>query len=200
MIVLLSINAVMFLAEFVLGWLAQSTGLIADSLDMLADATVYGISLYAVGKGLGQKAKAARLSGFFQILLGVAVFVEVLRRLFFGSEPQSVWMMGVGGAALVANVVCLVLISKHRTGGVHMRASWIFSRNDVLANLGVIVSGLLVALLGNRFPDLIVGTIIALIVVRGGLTILQEAQKAEESAACAVMSGELGAVFSRGID
>src|SRR5690606_27571420 len=114
-------------AELTLGWVAQSTGLIADSLDMLADATVYGLSLYAVGKGVLQQAKAARVSGYLQIILGLGVLFEVVRRMVFGSEPQSTLIVVVGAFALLANVICLILISKHKDGGVHMRASWIFS-------------------------------------------------------------------------
>ena len=185
LIVLLSINAVMFVTELVLGWLAQSTGLIADSLDMFADAAVYGISLYAVGKGVLYQAKSAHISGFLQVLLGLGVFVEVIRRLVFGSEPQSTLIMIVGVIALLANIICLVLISRHKEGGVHMRASWIFSTNDVIANLGVIVSGVLVALIGSRFPDLIVGTIISLIVIWGGIKILKDAKQTRESVKCA---------------
>jgi len=152
---------------------------------MLADATVYGLSLYAVGKGIVHQAKAAQVSGFLQIILGLGVLFDVLRRLIFGSEPQSTLMIVVGVVALLANIVCLALISRHREGGVHMRASWIFSANDVIANLGVIVSGVLVALIGSRFPDLIVGALITLIVVRGGMKILRDAKEARESAACA---------------
>jgi cation diffusion facilitator family transporter len=184
LVVLLSINAFMFVTELILGWLAQSTGLIADSLDMLADATVYGLSLYVVGRGIVHQAKAAQVSGFFQIILGFGVLFEVIRRLLFGSEPQSTLIIVVGVVALLANIICLVLISRHREGGVHMRASWIFSRNDVIANLGVIVSGILVAIIGSRYPDLIVGTIISLIVIHGGIKILQDAKETLESNRC----------------
>ncbi|MDX1473721.1 MAG: cation transporter [Reinekea sp.] len=184
LLILLAINGFMFVTEFVLGWFAQSTGLIADSLDMLADATVYGLSLYAVGKGITKQVNAARLSGYLQILLGVGVLFEVLRRLLFGSEPQSTLIMVVGAIALVANIVCLALISKHKDGGVHMRASWIFSTNDVIANIGVVVSGALVAVIGSRYPDLIVGTLISVVVIRGGLKILRDAKETQESAKC----------------
>ncbi|QIL89292.1 cation transporter [Microbulbifer sp. SH-1] len=181
LVALLSINAFMFFLELVLGLIAESTGLLADSLDMLADAFVYGVSLYAVGKAVAKKASAARISGYLQILLGVGVLFEVLRRLFFGSEPQSTLIVVVGIVALLANIVCLGLISKHRGGGVHMRASWIFSVNDVLANLGVILSGALVAILGSRYPDLLIGMIISALVVRGGIQIVREAREAEKS-------------------
>lgn len=185
LIILLSINAFMFVAELTLGWLAQSTGLIADSLDMLADATVYGLSLYAVGKGVVKQAEAARVSGYLQIILGLGVLFEVIRRMVFGSEPQSTLIIVVGAVALLANIVCLILISKHKDGGVHMRASWIFSTNDVIANLGVIISGVLVAVVGSRYPDLIVGTIISIVVIRGGVNIIQDANQTQKSESCA---------------
>lgn len=184
LIILLLINAFMFATELILGWFAQSTGLIADSLDMLADATVYGLSLYAVGKGILHQAKAAQISGLLQIILGLGVLFEVLRRLFFGSDPHSNLMIMVGALALLANVICLVLISKHKDGGVHMRASWIFSTNDVIANLGLIVSGILVALLDSRLPDLIIGTAISILVVRGGMRILRDAKASRDSVKC----------------
>jgi Co/Zn/Cd efflux system component len=185
LLALLAINAFMFVTELIAGWLAQSTGLIADSLDMLADAAVYGISFYAVGKGVLHQAKAAQISGYLQVILGLGVLFEVVRRLLFGSEPQSILIISIGAVALAANIICLVLISKHRDGGVHMRASWIFSTNDVIANLGVILSGVLVAVIGSRFPDLIVGTIISLLVIRGGIKILEDAKQTRESAKCA---------------
>jgi Co/Zn/Cd efflux system component len=77
--------------------------------------------------------------------------------------------------ALVANVWCLWLISKHRDSGVHMRASWIFSANDVIANLGVIVAGALVLYFDSRVPDLVIGAIISTVVLSGGVRILRDA-------------------------
>ena len=175
LIVLLSINAVMFFVEIALGIFSESTALIADSLDMLADATVYGIGLYAVGRPLYVKIRAAHFSGLFQILLGASVSIDVFRRLVWGSEPESLLMISIGFVALVANVICLKLISKHREGEVHMRASWVFSKNDVIANLGIIAGGVLVSALGSRFPDLLIGLAISIIVIRGGIHILRDA-------------------------
>jgi Co/Zn/Cd efflux system component len=169
---LLAINALMFVAELALGVIAESAGLIADSLDMFADAAVYGLAFYAVGRSKGLQLKAAHLSGFLQIALALGVLLEVVRRFIFGSEPESLLMMGVGLVALVANVGCLLLIARHRDGGAHMRASWIFSANDVLANLGVIVAGLLVMITGSPYPDLIIGFAVGLLVLNGGRQIL----------------------------
>jgi Co/Zn/Cd efflux system component len=177
LLALLAINGAMFVAEALAGWWAESTGLLADSLDMLADAAVYGIALYAVGR-VARQARAASVSGILQVALGLGVLVEVVRRLVQGSEPASGAMIAVGALALLANLLCLALIAEHREGGVHMRASWIFSLNDVIANVGVMVSGGLVLLLGSRLPDLAIGAVIVVVVIRGGLQILAEASQA----------------------
>lgn len=173
---LLAINGFMFLFEMSLGWYAQSTGLIADSMDMLADAIIYAIGLYAIGKSLQQKANAALLSGWFQAVLGLMILLDIVRRIFVGSEPISALMMGVGVIALVANFYCLRLIHKHKDGEVHMRASWIFSKNDVIANTGVIMGGLLVWMLDSRWPDLVIGTLIALVIFNGARHIILDAR------------------------
>lgn len=170
---LLGINAAMFLVEMVIGWLAQSTGLLADSLDMFADASVYGLALYAVGRDAAHKSRAARLSGWLQLTLALGALLEVLRRVLVGSQPEPPLMMTTALAALVANVACVVLLARHRDAGVHMKASWIFSTNDVLANLGVIVAGALVGWSGSNAPDLVIGTLIGLLVLNGARRILR---------------------------
>lgn len=171
---LLVVNALMFALELVTGLLAGSTALVADSLDMFADATVYSIALYAVGRSPAAKKRAAGLSGLFQVGLALLVLADVVRRFVFGSDPEPTWMVGIGLLALAANVACLLLIAKHRQGDVHMRASWIFSKNDVIANLGVIAAGFLVSMTGSRLPDLVIGLIVAVIVLRGGIAILRD--------------------------
>ena len=178
---LLSINFTMFVVEIILGIYAESTGLLADGLDMLADSFVYGLSLYAVGKAIAMKHKAAYFSGIMQISLGLLCLVEVGRKFYFGSEPLSNYMIVVSIVALFANVWCLALIHKHKDGEVHMKASWIFSANDVIVNTGVIVSGLLVYFFKSNLPDLLIGGIVSLIVIRGGISIikLSKIKKAE---------------------
>ncbi len=195
---LLLVNGLMFLVEVVVGWLAQSTAVLADSLDMLADASVYAVALYAVGKATVVKAHAARISGLLQIALGLLVLADIVRRALMGSEPVSWLMIGMGGVALVANVYCLVLIARHRGGEVHMRASWIFSKNDVIANVGIIAGGLLVMWLQSSWPDLIIGTLIAVIVIRGGLHILADArQTAAETCSAEASSDDAGCQAQR---
>ena len=168
----LAINAAMFAVEVVAGWLAQSAGLLADSLDMLADAGVYGLALYAVGRPARLKLRAAHTSGWLQLALSVGAFAEVGRRAVFGSAPEPPAMIGVSLLALAANVTCLLLVQRHRHRGAHMQASYIFSANDVLANLGVIAAGALVAWTGSPVPDLVIGAAIAALVLRGALRIL----------------------------
>lgn len=174
---LLAINATMFIFEIGFGWLSESTALIADSLDMLADAIVYAIALYAVGKSIQHKANAALVSGYFQLTLGILILLDIARRLFGESEPHSWFMISIGMVALVANVICLILIRKHNNDEVHMRASWIFSANDVIANLGVIIAGVLVMTLEQRWPDIVIGGIISALILRGAYRILTDAKQ-----------------------
>ena len=182
LITLLVINGIMFVFEFLFGLYAESTGLLADSLDMLADAMVYGSALFVIGKTAIAKANSAMLSGVFQMLLGIGVMCEVIRRFLFGSEPISTVMIVISLFALAANIVCLVLLNKHKQGEVHMRATWIFSKNDVIANLGVITAGLLVAYFEAAIPDLIIGAIISSVVLYGSYQIFSEAIKARRHA------------------
>jgi len=173
---LLLINALMFFIEISFGVIAESTALIADSLDMFADAAVYGVALYAVARSLLAKERAAKISGLLQIGLGLLVLADVVRRFITGSEPDSVLMILVGFVALVSNIICLKLLSSHRDGEVHMRASWVFSKNDVIANIGIILSGVFVYYSGLAIADLVIGFIISLIVVRGGIEILRDVE------------------------
>lgn len=181
LLTLLLINGVMFISEIVVGIMADSTGVIADSLDMLADAMVYAIGLAAVGKAFSRKNDAARVSGYFQVGIAVLVMVDIVRHFVGGSEPVSSLMLIISCVALAANLLCLYLISKEGNGEVHMRASWIFSKNDVLANLGVIIAGALIYFTGSRWPDLIIGSIITIVVLRGGIQILKEAKADKEA-------------------
>lgn len=174
LIIVLLINAVFFVIEMTFGWISNSMGLVADSLDMLADASVYGLSLYAVGKAISKKKFIAKLSGYFQITLAGFGFTEVLRR-FLGFEeiPDYQTMMIVAAFAFFANVICLYLLQKQKSTDAHMRASMIFTSNDIIINLGVIAAGFLVNLLSSNKPDLIIGSIVFIIVVRGAYRILQ---------------------------
>ncbi len=177
LIIVLIINALFFGIEMTFGWISKSMGLIADSLDMFADASVYGLSLYAVGKAVSKKKSIARLSGYIQLGLAALGFIEILRR-FFGFEqmPDYKIMMIVAAIAFVANIVSLYLLQKQKSEDPHMKASMIFTSNDIIVNFGVIAAGFLVNLLSSNKPDLIIGTIVFIVVARGAFRILKIAK------------------------
>ncbi len=172
--IVLGINFAFFLIEMTTGIISNSMGLVADSLDMLADSFVYGISLFAVGGTLIRKKKIAKLAGYFQITLAVIGFVEVLRR-FLGAEnlPDFSTMIIISIFALIANGICLYLLQKSKSKEeAHMKASMIFTSNDVVINLGVITAGILVNWLNSSKPDLIIGSIVFVLVIQGAIRIL----------------------------
>jgi len=174
----LILNATMFVAEVTAGVIANSTGLIADGLDMLADASAYAIALAAVGRSARFKANAATLSGGLLLVLGIGVLVDVVRRIVSGEPPEGVWMLAVAAVALAVNATVLRLLSKQRKDEVHIRATWIFTRADVVANIGVILAGVAVLLTGIRYFDLAVGAAIGVYVAKEALEILSEAREA----------------------
>jgi hypothetical protein len=170
---LLGTNALMFAIEAIAGWWAGSAGLISDAADMCADAVVYGVALYAVGRDARHKLFAARISGLLQLALALGALSETGRHVVAGTSPEEAAMIGISLLALAANVWCLMLISGHRHRGVHMQASYIFSANDVLANIGVILAGALVAWTRSPLPDWIVGIAIAGMILIGSIRILR---------------------------
>ena len=173
--IVLIINFVFFVVEMTTGLISKSMGLVADSLDMLADSFVYGISLLAVGGTVSKKKKIAKIAGYYQIGLAALGFMEVLRR-FFGVEqlPDFLTMIIVSIFALIANGICLYLLQQSKSKEeAHMKASAIFTSNDIVINLGVIAAAVLVKLLNSAIPDLIIGIIVFVIVIRGALRILK---------------------------
>lgn len=169
----LIVNALFFALEAGAGLLARSMGLLGDSLDMLADAVVYGMSLAVVWRGPRAHRQVARWSGYGQLGLAALGFLEVLRRALGARVlPDEATMIVVASLALVANVVTLALLVRARSGEAHIRASVIFTSNDVVLNVGVIVAGVLVGLTGKGFPDLVIGAIVFAVVARGALRIL----------------------------
>lgn len=171
----LIINFTFFLIEITTGIMSKSIGLVADSLDMLADSFVYGISLLAVGGTFAKKKRIAKIAGYFQIILAIVGFIEILRR-FFGNErlPDFSTMIIVSSFALIANGICLYILQKSKNKEeTHMKASMIFTSNDVIINLGVIIAGFLVNWSHSSSPDLIIGTIVFILVIQGAFRILK---------------------------
>jgi len=171
----LGLNAAMAVIGGLAGWIAQSAGLLADALDMFSDATAYAIALLAIGRSAVFKIRAATLSGSILLVLGVGVLFEVGRRLIYGAEPLSEWMIGTAVLSLAVNLVVLRLLAPMRSEEVHLRATWLFTRADVVANLGVILAGLLILWLGVPYPDYVIGTLIGLYVIKEAVEILRDA-------------------------
>jgi Co/Zn/Cd efflux system component len=168
LIMVLLINFTLFFLELTTGFISKSMGLVADSLDMLADSIVYALSLYAVGHTISRKKKIAKLAGYFQFILAILGFLEVIRR-FLGFEEMPIFqtMIIISIIALIGNILSLLILQKAKDSGVHMKASWIFTSNDVIVNLGVIIAGILVFYTSSNKPDLIIGSIVFLLVARG---------------------------------
>jgi cation diffusion facilitator family transporter len=177
----LTLNAAMAVIGGLAGWIGQSTGLLSDALDMLTDAAAYGIGLAAIGRAARFKANAAMLTGTVLLMLGIGVLFEVGRRVLYGAEPLSAWMIGAAALSLAVNVTVLRLLAPLKSGEVHLRASWICTQADVVANLGVIAAGLLVLWLASPYPDYIIGTLIGLYVVKEAIEILRDARAARQS-------------------
>ena len=157
----LVINAVMFVAEGAAGLVAHSTALLADSLDMLGDAFVYALSLYALHRSASWRAGAALTKGVIMAAFGIGVVMEAVFKLSVGVAPEGSLMGIFGLLALAANVSCLFLLMRHRSDDLNMRSTWVCSRNDVIANGGVLLAAAGVAITGTVWPDILIGLVIA---------------------------------------
>lgn len=179
LMIVLGINFSFFLIEVVFGIFSQSMGLVADSLDMLADSLVYGLSLYAINHIKSKQRKIAKLSGYFQILLATFGMFEVARRFVSVAViPDFFTMAGISAFALLANFISLLILAKTKDQGVHLKASWIFTSHDILANIGVIIAATLIYFTSSKLPDLIVGSFIFILVMIGALRILRMVRSA----------------------
>ncbi len=173
----LFINFFFFLLEVITGFIAGSMGLVADSLDMLADSIVYGLALYAVGGAITKKKKVAKISGFFQLFLALLGITEVLKRFLSNEDiPDFKMMIIISFLALAGNALSLIILQKSKNKEAHIQASIIFTSNDVIINIGVILAGILVFIFDSKIPDLTVGSIIFFIVARGAFKILELAK------------------------
>ena len=175
LLIVLAINAVMFFVEFGAGILAGSTALMADATDMLGDALVYAVSLYALARSDRWKAGAAMFKGGFILLLGVTIVINVIIKIRTGMPPSSNLMLVFGGLALVANLACLRLLWRFRSLDVNMSSTFECSRNDVISNVGVLVAAGAVALFASPWPDIVIGSAMAVLFLRSSFRVLVEA-------------------------
>jgi Co/Zn/Cd efflux system component len=176
--IVLWINAAMFLAESIAGLMANSTALLADSVDMLGDAIVYGFSLYVIQRGIVWQARAALLKGIIMAAFGVGVLIQVAVKIAQGLTPTVEVMGAIGVLALAANLFCLILLWRRRGDDINMRSAWICSRNDVVGNVGVLVAALAVGLTSSPWPDILIGLAVAGMFGRSAMQIIREAARA----------------------
>jgi cation diffusion facilitator family transporter len=174
LIVVLAINAVLFVVEAAAGLLANSTALLADSLDMLGDSLVYGFSLYVLWRSAAWKAKAALLKGAIMAMFGVGVLLEVFYKTISGTVPSAETMGIIGTLVLLGNGICFLLLFRHRSDDLNMRSTWLCSRNDIIANLSVLVAALGVKVFDASWPDILVGAAIAILFLRSAFIVLRE--------------------------
>lgn len=175
--IVLAVNAGMFLVEGAAGLLFHSVALLGDSLDMLEDALVYALSLYVLDRGPAWKIRAAFIKGGIMFALGASVLGQTVRHAFSGVIPEAGGMGAIGLLALAANALCLSLLYRHRGDDLNMRSTWLCSRNDVIANVGVMLAAVLVRWLGSPWPDIVMGGAISAMILASSVGILQEARR-----------------------
>jgi len=172
----LAINALMFFVEYGLGLYSNSQALLADSLDMLGDALAYGSTLFVLGGSDSAKAKSSIFKAVIMILTGFSVLGKSLYQFFILETPKEQVMLSVAILALVMNSICLILLSRHKSDDINFKSVWICSRNDIVANVSVIIAALLVAFYQSPYPDLIVGMAIALLFLKSAFEVMRESR------------------------
>jgi len=172
--VALAVNLAMFIIEIAAGFVAGSTALLGDSLDMLGDSLVYGFTLYAIHRDAVWRARAALAKGIAMLAMGCTVLVQAALHLLDGSVPAASSIAGIGVLALAANAYCFALLWRHRSDDINLRSTWLCSRNDLIANTAVLAAAALVAMTGSLWPDLVVGLGIALLFLRTAMGVLRE--------------------------
>ena len=177
----LAINLLMFVIELGTGLWADSKALVADSADNLGDSLVYAMSLFGVARSIRWRAGAAFAKGLIQLAFGLGIVISIMVSLLGSPQPIGVAMVAVAAIALIGNVVCLGLLMKHRNEDVNMRSVWLCSRNDVIGNLGVIVSGGLVILLDSFWPDIIVASLVGVVFLHTAYEVLRDASRSWRS-------------------
>lgn len=181
----LGINMFQVALAGIVGFIANSTGLLGAALDNLADSAVYLVSIYAVGKGVVAQSRAANLSGVLLIGLGLLLLGEVIRRFVTEAEPIGWAMIITAIVNAASNLLALRLLKSQGERGVHMKASMVFTSNDMLVNLGIVLSGVGVMLLNSPLPDLIISLIVVGVVLQGGWKILKQARSARRKGVAA---------------
>jgi cation diffusion facilitator family transporter len=172
----LGINLIMFFVEGISGWLAQSNALMADALDMLGDSAIYGFSLFVIQLDPIWRTRAGILKASIMSIFALGILGSAVYRVYNHAAPDASTMGIIGGLALAANLICAYLLLRFKNDDINMRSAWLCSRNDVLANIGVLAAAGGVAWTGSHWPDLAVGVIIAGLILQSSFGIFKDAQ------------------------
>lgn len=170
------LNAGYGVIEIVGGFLAGSQSVKADALDFIGDGVISFLGLIAVGWGLAARAKAALLQGIFLGILGAGVLVATAYRVVVQHEPEAQLMGILALVGLVVNVMAALVLLPHRHGDANVRAVWLFSRNDAIGNVAVVIAALLVAWTQTPWPDLVVAVVIAALFLQSSFAIIRDAR------------------------
>jgi Co/Zn/Cd efflux system component len=179
--IVLGINAIMFVVELTAGLIGGSISLLADSLDMLGDALVYGFSIYVVARGVRMKANAALFKGSIMAAFGFFVLGQAIYKIVFPQVPVFEAIGAIGLLALAANSICFALLWRHRADDINMSSVWLCSRNDIITNVSVLFAAIGVWLTHSGWPDIVVGLAIAALFLRSALSVLRAAIRERRS-------------------
>jgi Co/Zn/Cd efflux system component len=176
--IVLGINALMFVVELITGLISGSVSLLADSLDMLGDALVYGFSIYVVARGPSMKAKAALFKGGIMAVFGLSVLGQAVYKIVFPHLPLVEAIGAIGLLALIANSMCFALLWRHRSDDINMSSVWLCSRNDIIANVAVLLAAMGVWFTQTGWPDILVGLTLSALFLRSASIVLRDATRA----------------------
>ncbi len=175
--IVLLLNVVMFFVEVYAGLVAHSSAILADSLDMLGDALVYGLSIWSLHKTELWKGRVSMVKGGVMAILALMVIGEATGKIFSPVDVQGSVMTGIGLLALAVNALCFAMLSRHKKDGINIRSAWICSRNDLLANMGVLVGGLFVTATSSKLPDIVIALAIGCYVLKSAVDVLRESKE-----------------------
>lgn len=163
------------LIEMVGGFLSDSQALKADSLDFFGDGLITLLGLIAIGWGLAWRARSALIQGIFLGILGLSVLTNTVMRLADGYVPEAGMMGAFAIVALVVNVASTIVLLPHRAGDSNVKAVWMFSRNDAIGNLAVVIAAVVVGWLNTAWPDIIVAFVIGSLFLQSSWVIVRDA-------------------------
>ena len=175
--IVFALNLGMFFIEFYFGIDARSSSLLADSLDMFADAFVYGLSLFVLTQNHYRQASASMFKGITMMALGFFVLTENLSKMVYPVIPDGMTISAVGLLALAVNILCVVLLLKFKDKTLNVKSAWLCSRNDAFGNVVVIVAGLLVSTFSSQLPDILIGFVLSFVVLKSSIQIIVSSRR-----------------------